>query len=189
MLISAHSLTTQNPIRMFEYTDKPSQTDYAAYYKPYIDLVHSRNLIGSLKETNRQSMLLLRQLPPEKQDYRYEKGKWCIKEIVAHLIDAERIFGYRALRFARHDQTELPGYDHDMYIWSSKAILRDYYQMLDEFHTLRQSTIALFKSFDADMLSREGVANGMNITVNALGFVIAGHELHHIKIIKSRYLD
>lgn len=174
---------------MYDFTDKPSYTEYSSYYKPYIDLVQSRNLIGSLIETNRQTMKLLRQLPPEKQDYRYAKGKWCIKEIVAHLIDAERVFSYRALRFARHDQTELPGYDHDMYIWSSKAILRDYYLMLEEFGLIRQSTVALYKSFDEDMLSRQGVANGKNITVNALGFVIAGHELHHINMIRQRYLD
>jgi uncharacterized damage-inducible protein DinB len=174
---------------MFDYADKPSRTEYASYYKPYIDLVHSRNLVGSLIETNRQTLKLLRQLPPEKQDFRYERGKWCIKEIVSHLIDAERIFSYRALRFARHDQTELPGYDHDMYIWSSKAILREYYPMLEEFSLLRQSTIALYRSFDADMLSRQGTANGMDITVNALGFVIAGHELHHMNVIRQRYLD
>ena len=174
---------------MFDYADKPSHTEYAPYYKPYIDLVQTRNLIGSLRETNRQSIHFLKQLPPEKQDYRYEKGKWCIKEIVAHLIDAERVFAYRALRFARNDQTELPGYDHNMYIWSSKAILRDFYQMLEEFSLIRQTTIALFRSFDADMLSRQGVANGYPITVNALGFVIAGHEMHHMSIIRQRYLD
>lgn len=174
---------------MFDYADKPANTEYATYYKPYIDLVPGRNLIGSLIETNRQTMKILRALPPDKQDFRYQKGKWCIKEIVAHLIDAERVFSYRALRFARHDRTELPGYDHDMYIWSSKAILRDYYLMLEEFQLVRNSTIALFKSFDQEMLSREGYANGMNITVNALGFVIAGHEKHHINIIQQRYLD
>ena len=174
---------------MFDYVDKPAQTEYASYYKPYIDLVQSRNLIGSLRETNRQSISFLKQLPLEKQDYRYKPGKWCIKEIVAHLIDAERVFAYRALRFARNDQTELPGYDHGRYICSSKAILRDFYQMLEEFSLLRQSTVALFKSFDADMLSRQGVANGYIITVNALGFVIAGHELHHMNVIKQRYLD
>lgn len=174
---------------MYDHIDKPSQTEYSPYYKPYIDLVQSRNLIGSLREVNRQSLNLLKQLPPEKQDYRYDSGKWCVKEIVAHLIDAERVFAYRALRFARNDHTELPGYDHNMYIWSSKAILRDFYFMLEEFSLLRQSTIALFKSFDADMLSRQGMANGYSITVNALGFVIAGHELHHINVIKQRYLD
>lgn len=174
---------------MFDFEDKPAQTEYASYYKPYIDLVHSKNLVGSLIETNRQTMKLLRQIHPERQDFRYERGKWCIKEIVAHLIDAERIFSYRALRFARHDHVELPGYDHDMYIFTSKAILRDYYQMLEEFSILRQSTVALFKSFDAEMLSRQGKANGMTITVNALGFVIAGHEKHHLNVIRQRYLD
>lgn len=174
---------------MFDYADRPSNTEYSPYYKPYIDLVQTKNLIGSLKETNRQSLHLLKQLPPEKQDYRYQTGKWCVKEIVAHLIDAERVFAYRALRFARNDQTELAGYDHNMYIWSSKAILRDFYPMLEEFCLLRQSTIALFRSFDADMLSRQGVANGYTITVNALGFVIAGHEMHHMNVIRQRYLD
>lgn len=119
---------------------------------------------------------------------RYAEGKWTIKEILGHLIDDERIYSYRALRFARNDSTELPGFDQERYAEYSDANNREINDLLDEFTLVRQSTIALFKSLDDAAFMRSGVADGKRVTVRALSYHIAGHELRHMNIIRERYL-
>jgi hypothetical protein len=127
-------------------------------------------------------------VPEEKLSYRYAEGKWTIKEIMAHLIDDERIYAYRALRFARNDQTELPGFDQDDYAIESAANERSLDDLLEEFAAVRRSTIALFNSFDERVWTRSGVASGNVMSVRAAAYHIAGHELRHLNIIKERYL-
>ncbi|MDT0293186.1 DinB family protein [Mesonia ostreae] len=120
--------------------------------------------------------------------YRYAEDKWTPKEMLLHLIDSERIFCTRALRFARKDKTLLSGYDHEDFVKESGANTRSLESLLEEYNMQRQSSILLFKSFTKDMLQRKGNANGLEVSVAALGLIISGHELHHVQILKERYL-
>ena len=127
-------------------------------------------------------------MPPEKYLHRYAAGKWTIKETLVHISDDERIYAYRALRFARNDSTELPGFEQDDFARASNANARDLNDILDELATVRNATISLFNSFDEEALLRKGRADGKIMSVRAAAYHIAGHELHHMNIIKARYL-
>lgn len=127
-------------------------------------------------------------LPENTLLHRYSAAKWTIKEVVMHLIDMERIYAYRALRFARNDQTELPGFDGDGYVYSSGANDRDISSLTKEFEAVRHATVSLVETFDDEALRRTGTANGKPVSVRALIYHIAGHELHHLKLIKERYV-
>ena len=127
-------------------------------------------------------------IPNHKLEYRYAEGKWTVKELLQHLIDSERIFTYRALRFAREDSTNIPGYEHDDYIIPSRANKRTIDSLLQEYKALRASSIKLFESFDEDMLLQIGSANSSNVSVRAMGYIMIGHETHHCNVIKERYL-
>jgi len=168
---------------------KPEPDEYAPYTIMYIGLLPDDGLVLKHLYTNLVGTTkFLRSLPNEKLSYRYAKGKWTIKEILAHLIDDERIYAYRALRFARNDRTELPGFEQDNYALESRANIRTIESLLKEFAAVRRSTIALFDSFDGEVLKRSGVASGNVMSVRAAAYHIAGHELRHINIIKERYL-
>lgn len=132
----------------------------------------------------------LKSIPIEKLEYRYEANKWTIKEVVSHLIDSERIFAYRALRFARKDKTPVAGFDENDYALESVANNRTIEDLLEEYTLVRQASIALYKTFgsDSEILKRTGIAGGGEVSVRALGFLIAGHEKHHCDIIRERYL-
>jgi uncharacterized damage-inducible protein DinB len=168
---------------------KPEAGEYAPYTIMYIQLLPDDGLILKHLEDNlRATTEFMRALPEESLTYRYAEGKWTIKEILAHLIDDERIYAYRALRFARNDQTELPGFEQDDYALESGANKRTLDDLLEEFAIVRRSTIALFESFDDHVLTRAGVASGNVMSVRAAAYHIAGHELRHLNIIKDRYL-
>jgi uncharacterized damage-inducible protein DinB len=168
---------------------KPEPGEYAPYTIMYIGLLPDDGLILKHLEDNlRATTDFMRALPQEKLYYRYVEGKWTIKEILAHLIDDERIYAYRALRFARNDQTELPGFEQDAYAVESGANERSLDDLLEEFAAVRKSTIALFNSFDDRVFTRSGVASGNVMSVRAGAYHIAGHELRHLNIIKERYL-
>ena len=127
-------------------------------------------------------------IPSEKGTHRYEEGKWSINQIIAHIIDTERVFCYRALSFARGETASLPGYDHNSYAWNSRADLRSLDSLRKELEVVRQSSLALFNSFDNDQLTSSGVANENPISVRSIGFIIVGHEIHHSGVISERYL-
>ncbi|MDH5414042.1 MAG: DinB family protein [Flavobacteriaceae bacterium] len=166
------------------------ENEYAPFYEPYIQaiLANNKTLLDNLFDTSSESLSLLKNLPSEKLLFSYAKGKWTIKEIIQHLIDAERIMAYRALRFARTDMTELPGFDENNYVLSSNGNKRTIGGLLKEMKLVRKTTILLFKNFEENDLMSLGVANGSNMSVRALGYIIAGHQLHHMKIIQERYL-
>ncbi len=145
-------------------------------------------MMDALRSTFHVTDSLIRSIPESKGEYRYAPGKWSIKELLCHMLDAERIFAYRALRFARNDQTELPGFDEQVYAPNANAHSRTLNQLADEFKRLRSTTIDLFESFTPDMLARSGKANNNLISVINLGYVIAGHEVHHRNILTERYL-
>lgn len=160
-----------------------------AYYRPYIEKVPDLPLLEALAFSQQQVREVMTPLNEDQLAYRYEEDKWTIKEIVQHLMDAERVFNYRAMRFARADQTELPGFEQDDYILPSRANLRAIQDILAEFDAQRLSTLALFGSFSAEMLPRTGIASGVVVSVQAIGYITAGHDLHHIQIIQERYLQ
>lgn len=133
-------------------------------------------------------MTLLRTVPEDKGEYRYEHGKWSIKELICHMMDAERIFAYRALRFARNDSTELPGFEENDYAPEANAHSRTLKQLMNEAEALRKTTLDLFSSFTPEMLQRKGSANKSVVSVINIGYIIAGHETHHRNILNERYL-
>jgi uncharacterized damage-inducible protein DinB len=169
--------------------EKPSAGEYAPYTIIYIGLLPDDGLIlEHLADNFRATKEFILSLPAEKLAHRYAEGKWTIKQILVHLVDDERIYAYRALRFARNDQTELPGFEQDDYARHSGADERDIADILREFGLVRQSTIALFEGLDEAALLRAGVADGKVMSVRAAAYHIAGHELRHVNIIRERYL-
>lgn len=165
-----------------------NDNEYAPFYSNYIKALGDVNLYKVLISSFDDLMETLKGVPEDKLLYRYEDGKWTIKELVQHIIDAERVLSYRALRFSRNDATDLHGFDEDWYVEYSNGNDRDFKDILDEFSHLRKASISLFNSFTPKMLEMLGSSNGSDMTVRALGFIIAGHQMHHLKIIKERYL-
>lgn len=165
---------------------KPNE--YAEYYSQYIKQSGNANLLDVLKESAQALNNLFETISDEKMNYKYADDKWTIKDILLHIIDAERVFAYRALRFARADKTNLPGFEHNDYVVVANANGRSKASLLNEYNAQRESTIQLFSNFTDEMLMQIGVASGNPMSVRALGFVTAGHETHHCNIIKERYL-
>ena len=164
--------------------------EYAAYYAMYINPIekNGNSIIENLKDSQTKFEELFRQLSVDKQDFAYAEGKWTTKELIQHIIDTERVFCYRALCFARNDKTSLPGFDQDLFVSNDNANDRNFIGLLDEMQTLRNSTIQLYKSFTEEALQRIGNASGNDMSVRALGYLFSGHQLHHLKVYKERYL-
>jgi DinB superfamily len=167
---------------------KPDSTEYAQYYERYISLVPDGEIVVTLGKQIEGTLGLIRGLSAAQGDLRYAPGKWSVKEVIGHLIDAERIFAYRALRFARSDATPLPGFDENSFVDNAGFGSRALADLAEEFEHTRKSNICLFKSLDGDPSLRRGVANDNKISVRAVAYIIAGHELHHMGILRSRYL-
>jgi uncharacterized damage-inducible protein DinB len=163
-------------------------TEYASYYSPYINALGNVNLIEELEKSISTFEEFLNQIPLEKHEFRYAEGKWTIKDIVQHLIDAERVFAYRSLRFARKDQTPLSGFDENEYVDATAADKRTLTDLLQEYKAVRLSTLYLFKSFSDEELMYTGIASNNSFTVRAIGFITIGHQKHHQRIIAERYL-
>lgn len=166
---------------------KPQPTDYASYYQPYIDKVTNNNLLNELTSAQQQFAQYLNRINEQQAVFRYQPDKWSIKEIVQHLIDCERIFAYRALSIARLPQS-CGSFDQNKYVLTSNADYRNWLALTDEMEALRTSTTHLFQSFNTNMLSQRGEMADSPVTVNAIGFIIAGHQIHHNQVIKELYL-
>jgi len=166
----------------------PDATEYQSYYGRYISLVPGPDLTRALDHQSTLSLPFLRAIGEAKSLYRYASGKWSIKEVLGHLIDAERIFTCRALRFARRDPTPLPGFDQDPYVAAAHFDSNPWDDLIAEFEHVRRSTILFFRALSPDDLLRFGTASQNAVTVRALGYIIAGHELHHMAILRDRYL-
>lgn len=168
---------------------KPKEGDYIPYQWNYIKLVPDGDLIELMRKHIDETAAFLAELTDEQITFRYAEGKWTIKEILQHLIDTERIMCYRALRFARKDDTPLPGFEENDYVTFANVDERDYVDMIREFIAVRAGTIYMFRSFNELQLLNKGMANNHMVNVNALAHVIVGHELHHVNIIKERYIN
>ena len=165
-----------------------NENEYAPFYSNYIKALGEADLREVLKSSLLDLTTTIENLSEEKLNYRYADGKWTIKELIQHITDAERILSYRALRFSRNDATDLPGFDEDWYVDNSNGNDRSIEELLEEFKHVRKATLSLFKSFSTEMLAKTGSSNGSDMTVRALGFIIAGHQTHHLKIIKEKYI-
>ncbi|MFM8742651.1 MAG: DinB family protein [Cytophagales bacterium] len=158
------------------------------FFKNYVKRIEETDLLQALRISGHRMVEIVHSIPVAKQDFCYADGKWSVRELLCHVIDAERIFAYRALRFARNDKTSLEGFEENDYAPQANAQHRTLTSIADEMVRLRASTIDLYQSFSPEMMMRKGFANKNEMTVMVLGFVIAGHETHHRKVLIERYL-
>ena len=167
---------------------KPQPGEYAPYAIMYIDLLpDDGQVLKSLHNQLETTRAFIRSFPAEKLSTPCAPGEWTIKEILVHVSDSERIFAYRALRFARGDTTELSGFEQDDYVPESRANERDIESILEEYTAVRLATCTLFESFGEDMYTRTGTASENRVSIRALAYIIAGHELHHMNSIRENY--
>ena len=170
------------------YSKDLSENEYSGGFANYIREAGDNNLIEELEISLHDFIKFVQNIPMDKFDYRYAEGKWTIKDIIQHLIDCERIFVYRALRFSRNDKTALPTFEEDDYANSTNSNGRSIQDLLTELSALRHSNLLFFKSLSDEQLKRIGTASNIQISVRALGFVIIGHQKHHQKVFQERYL-
>jgi len=168
---------------------KPAPTEIPAFYQRYIAQVSGNNLLEGMLHAAKTLRSTIEQVRPDEEEYRYAPGKWSVKEVLQHVIDAERIFAYRALRFARNDATPLLGFEENDYVPAARCERRTLADLLAEYAAVHHATLELFVSMDEEMMLRTGIANGNRISVRAIGWTIGGHVLHHVGILKERYLD
>jgi hypothetical protein len=165
---------------------KPQPEEHAEYYAKYIKLVGD-DALGALRAQSASTPRLLSGLSDAQAMHRYAPGKWSVKEVVGHLLDGERVFSYRALRIARADATPLPGFDENAWVPPAHFDRRPMPDLVADYQTVRAATVALFSSFDEEALTRVGTANDTPFSVRALAHIIAGHELHHVGLLRDRY--
>ena len=167
---------------------RPEKSEYLPYYERYISLVPEGDVLSTLSTQIGDTLTLLRGLPASVSTYRYAPDKWSVNEVVGHMIDTERVFASRALVFARNDPAQMASMEQDDYIRNSNFDAYPLLELADELEAVRQSTVFLFKHMDELAWGRRGVANNSEVSVRALAYIIAGHELHHRGVLESRYL-
>jgi uncharacterized damage-inducible protein DinB len=167
---------------------RPRPEEYNAYYETYISEVADGRLLETLVAQRDETAALLAGLTAAQADHRYAEGKWTVKEVIVHVADAERIFAYRALRIARGDETPLASFDENVYVPAAGCRRRTLPELAHELRAVREATLALFASFDEAAWMRVGTASGKQVSARALGYIIAGHERHHLRVIRERYL-
>lgn len=167
---------------------KPQTGDYAPYYAGYVAAVETGDIVGYLVAQKESATAFLKDIVWEKWEQAYALDKWTLAEVVLHMIDAERIFAYRALRIARGDTTPLPGFEQNDYVPNSEAASRTPASIVDEFIAVREASIHLFRNFTDDMWERRGKASEADVTVTAQAYILAGHATHHLRIIAEKYI-
>lgn len=167
---------------------RPAESEYNSYYQPYVREVPDGDLLSTLVTQRDSTSALLAGISDAGAGYRYADGKWSIREVFGHLADAERVFTYRALRIARGDATPLPGFDENAWMPFAGFDRRSLADVAAEFHSVREGSLALFRSFDAEAWLRIGTASAHPVSVRALAWILAGHERHHVRVIHERYL-
>lgn len=166
---------------------RPSPNEYFQYYHRYVNLVHDGDIIDILRSQLIKTYDLFSMIPDDKGDFRYAPGKWAIKEVLGHIIDVEWVFIYRAVRFARGDRTPLPGIEQDDLVAGANFVERSMKSLTEEFKHLRLAGIHFFDSLDEEILDRSGTASGCRFTVRSIPYIVAGHELHHVRVMEERY--
>jgi hypothetical protein len=168
--------------------NRPLDSEYAPYYQGYVSQVAEDEILPVMRSQIDALDLLLDRVTQERETYRYAEGKWSIREVVGHLIDGERVFGYRALCIARGESQNLPGFDQEQYMLSAPYDRVELQDLLSEFRLVRLSNIAMLRSLDEEAWSRMGTANDAPVSVRALAFIMAGHIRHHMGVLSDRYL-
>ncbi len=166
----------------------PVSSEYPPFYQGYISCVKTPDIVPHLLEQGKKTVIQLNKVSASDADFAYAEGKWTIKGMIAHIIDCERVFGYRALCFARGETQPLPGMDQDEFMAHTRLAHRSWQSFIDEYHAVRQATHAFYSTLHANDWACTGTASNGLFTVRALAFITAGHELHHLKILKDRYL-
>ena len=167
--------------------DRPDHSEYAEFYRTYVDPLPDSHILDQLTRQAEVTAAYLEGLSPEQCGFRYEAAKWTPRQVLGHLTDAERVFTLRALWFARGDGAPLPGFDENVWAETSNAERRPMSQLLEEFRSVRASTLTLFQGMEPGMATASGVASGKSITVRALAWITAGHERHHVRVLRERY--
>ena len=166
---------------------RPGATEHVAYYGKYTALVPDGSIVETLRTQAAETAALLASVPAAKEEFRYAEGKWSVKEVVGHMADGERVFAYRALRFSRGDETPLASFDENTYVPAGAFGARTLKSLAEEFSAIRESTVRLLDGLDEQAMARSGEAAENRITVRALAWIIAGHERHHVAILRDRY--
>jgi hypothetical protein len=166
---------------------RPNKNDYAPYYEGYISLVEGNDIFKILVSQSIKTQEVLNSFPKAMGDFTYQPGKWTVKQVIGHLIDAERVMAYRAMCIARDEKQSLPGFDQDDYVKAGNFNKRDLFDLVYDFRLLRESNMLLAKGLDKEIFTKRGVANNNEVTVLALFYIIAGHEKHHMNILVDRY--
>ena len=167
---------------------KPNLGDYSTYYENYIKLIDGDDILKILNEQSKKTQDILNSFSEHRGNFRYADGKWTVKEVVGHLLDTERVFAYRALCIARGEKKSLPGFDQNDYVSEGNFNRRELFDLNYEFRLLRESNLLLFRSFTPEMLKLKGFANESSVSVLAILFIIAGHEKHHMKVLREKYM-
>jgi len=166
---------------------RPAPNEYDPFYAGYIQNI-SGDVIKVFEDQINSTDTFFKSVPVTRHNFRYAEGKWSIKEVLGHLIDNERIMSYRAMAISRGEKQALPGFDENDYIRFSNYDARNFYDVLAEKKRIREANVLMFKSFSEETFEKRGIANNSEVTVRALLYIITGHEMHHLKIIKERYL-
>ena len=165
---------------------RPPASEYAPYYGKYIDLVPAQEILAQLKSQRDETVAFLRSIPESQAGVLHEPYTWTIRQVVGHLTDGERVFGYRALRIARGDATPLPGFDENAYAAAAESDGVSLAGLVDEFEAVRRANLLLFQHLPVEAWNRRGVASGQSLTVRALAYAIVGHARHHLAIVRKR---
>lgn len=168
--------------------NRPLKEEYGPYYEQYISLVPEEKVSDILTQSLERTVEMLSAVPEQKGLYRYAEGKWSLKEVLGHIVDTERIMSYRLLRIARGDKKPLSGFDQDEYIKGTSFDSIPLVQLIEEYTNVRRATLYLLKGLSEEAWTRTGSANNSELSVRALAYIIAGHELHHLNVILDRYL-
>jgi len=167
--------------------ERPQPDEYSAFAARYVDLVGKGPIIEILEYLQQMTYNFFLRIDPDKASYAYAEGKWTVKQVLGHMADTERVFAYRALAFSR-EAIELPGFDQDVYMEKATFNERTLEDLAEEFRTVREATLYLLKSLTEEQTKQKGIASGNPVSVRALAYMIAGHEMHHIKVLKEKYL-
>ncbi len=167
---------------------RPEKDEHIEYYSTYIDKVPDGDIVDMLRRQTTEVVGFLRSIPEDKLDHAYAPGKWTIRQLVGHLADGERVFQYRAFRFSRADSTPVPGFDENLYVENAPFPNVSMPDLIAEFEDLRRASIHLFGNMTEDAMSRRGSANGDEISVRAIAFILVGHVTHHVDVLRSKYL-
>ncbi len=168
---------------------RPQPDEYAPYYARYISLVQGQDILGTLDQQRRDTMMLLSGRDEEDGDFRYAPEKWSAKQVLGHMCDSERVFAYRALRISRGDPTPMEGFEQDDYVRNGPFALHELSDVVEDFIAVRRATLSLLRNLDEVAWTRRGVANKNEVSVRGIAYIIAGHELHHRKVLQEKYFS